>query len=148
MATVAELKKKKGLKPTKDQLNVVVFSDISGNKISVINSGDLEQIIQIIDDGNYQIVIIDSIQTISSSYFDSPPGTVGQIRESAARLIDSAKKGDHAIFLIGRFVRQGVVKGRNCSRSAHLAIGHLVLAVPQHAGARVCERTVAIVRGH
>ncbi len=84
---------------------------IKGAKISIINLTGLEEIEQVIESENFQIVIVDSIQTISCSYFDSPPGTIGQIRESAARLIESAKKNDHALFLIGHVTKDGAVAG-------------------------------------
>jgi len=84
---------------------------IIGDNISVINLTNLEQILPTIDQGHFHIVIVDSIQTISSSAFDSPPGTIGQIRESAARLIDSAKKENFSLFLIGHVTKEGMVAG-------------------------------------
>jgi len=85
--------------------------NISGQNISVINLTELEQILSAIEYENYQIVIIDSIQTISSGMFDSPPGTVGQIRDSAGRLIEAAKKSNFSLFLIGHVTKEGMVAG-------------------------------------
>jgi DNA repair protein RadA/Sms len=84
---------------------------IKGNDISIINLTELEQIKTVIEQGQYHIVIVDSIQTIASSSFDSPPGTIGQIRESASCLIDMAKKGGSALFLIGHVTKEGMVAG-------------------------------------
>ncbi len=84
---------------------------LSGDNISVINLTDLEQITSVVQDGSYHIVIVDSIQTISSAAFDSPPGTVGQIRESAGRLIDLSKKENISLFLIGHVTKEGMVAG-------------------------------------
>jgi DNA repair protein RadA/Sms len=56
-------------------------------------------------------VIIDSIQTVSSENFESPPGTVGQIRESAGRLIELAKKKEVALFMVGHVTKEGLVAG-------------------------------------
>ncbi|HDL00668.1 MAG TPA: DNA repair protein RadA, partial [candidate division Zixibacteria bacterium] len=64
---------------------------VHGENITAINTTSLEEIHQIISKEHYQIILVDSIQTISSSTLDSPPGTVGQIREVAHQLILSAK---------------------------------------------------------
>jgi DNA repair protein RadA/Sms len=84
---------------------------IIGDKISAVNLTNLEQIISIIEDNPNHIVIIDSIQTISSDNFESPPGTVGQIRESAGRLIEMAKRNDFALFMVGHVTKEGLIAG-------------------------------------
>lgn len=84
---------------------------VRGENISIVNLTDLEQIQSVIDEGQFNIIIADSIQTVSSGLFDSPPGTVGQIRESAGRLIESAKKNGYALFLIGHVTKEGLVAG-------------------------------------
>jgi DNA repair protein RadA/Sms len=88
-----------------DRLNV------SGDNISVANLNDLHQILSLMESDEYRIVIIDSIQTVASDMFDSPPGTIGQIRESAGRLIELSKKNNLSIFLIGHVTKEGMVAG-------------------------------------
>lgn len=84
---------------------------VIGENISVANLTDLEQILAILAENQYNIVIVDSIQTVTSSLFDSPPGTIGQIRESAGRLIEIAKREGFALFLIGHVTKEGLVAG-------------------------------------
>jgi len=84
---------------------------LDGDKIDIINAVELEKILAVLEDNQYSIVIVDSIQTVACSYFDSAPGTVGQIREAAGRLIEKAKKDDIALFLIGHVTKEGVVAG-------------------------------------
>ncbi|MCX6827507.1 MAG: DNA repair protein RadA [candidate division Zixibacteria bacterium] len=84
---------------------------IAGTNISFINLTNLEQILSVIKDNHNHIVIVDSIQTVSSDAFASPPGTVGQIRESAGRLIEQAKKNDFSLFLVGHVTKEGLVAG-------------------------------------
>lgn len=83
---------------------------IAGEQISVANESDLDAIIALASD-DFQFIIIDSIQTVASSSFESPPGTVGQVRESAARLIDLVKKSGKVMFLVGHITKDGVVAG-------------------------------------
>ena len=84
---------------------------VHGTNITVANIIELDEIAALIDGDHFHIVIVDSIQTISCGYFDSPPGTIGQIREAASRLIDLCKKSDTALFLIGHVTKEGIVAG-------------------------------------
>lgn len=83
---------------------------ITGKNISVVNESELEKITNLCDE-RFQIIMIDSIQTLASSAFDSPPGTVGQVRESSSRLIEIAKKQNKVLFLIGHITKDGSVAG-------------------------------------
>ena len=84
---------------------------IKGKNISIANLTDLHSVLAVLDSGGYHLVIVDSIQTIGNSQFDSPPGTVGQIRESAGRLIELAREKGFALFLIGHVTKEGIVAG-------------------------------------
>ena len=83
---------------------------IDGKMISVANISDLDEILSLGRE-DYQFIIIDSIQTVASSAFDSPPGTVGQVRESSARLIELVKQTGKILFLIGHITKDGSVAG-------------------------------------
>ncbi len=84
---------------------------IEGKNISLVYSNDLEEITAVIEDESFNILIVDSIQTIASRIFESPPGTIGQIRESAGRLIELARKYDFALFMVGHVTKEGLVAG-------------------------------------
>ncbi|MEZ5358506.1 MAG: DNA repair protein RadA [Candidatus Zixiibacteriota bacterium] len=84
--------------------------NIRGDAIEVANDSELESILRLCDD-DYSIVMIDSIQTVASGAFDSPPGTVGQVRESSSRLIEMAKKSGKVLFLVGHITKDGAVAG-------------------------------------
>ena len=58
-----------------------------------------------------QLVIVDSIQTIQSPYIESSPGSVSQIRESAAELQRFAKESNTPVFLIGHITKDGNIAG-------------------------------------
>lgn len=85
--------------------------NVSGERVTVVNSTDLNEILSLVTTGDYAVVLIDSIQTVASEQFDSPPGTVGQIRECAAQLIRAAKTESCALYLVGHITKEGMIAG-------------------------------------
>jgi len=57
------------------------------------------------------VMVIDSIQTIFSDSLQSAPGSVSQVRESAALLVRFAKQSNTAIFLVGHVTKEGQLAG-------------------------------------
>jgi DNA repair protein RadA/Sms len=57
------------------------------------------------------LVIVDSIQTLQTPFIDSSPGTVSQIRESAAEFQRFAKDTGTPVFLIGHITKDGTIAG-------------------------------------
>ena len=57
------------------------------------------------------LVAVDSIQTVYTNDMTSAPGSVGQIREVAARLMTFAKQSGVPIFLIGHVTKDGAIAG-------------------------------------
>ncbi len=58
-----------------------------------------------------QVVVIDSIQTIWSELLTAAPGSVSQVRESAARLVRYAKESGTSVFLVGHVTKEGGIAG-------------------------------------
>ena len=58
-----------------------------------------------------RVIVIDSIQTIFTDLISSSPGSVGQVRESAAQLVRFAKSTQTAVFLIGHVTKEGAIAG-------------------------------------
>jgi DNA repair protein RadA/Sms len=58
-----------------------------------------------------QFIIVDSIQTLQTPFIDSSPGTVSQIRESAAEFQRFAKETNTPVFLIGHITKDGSIAG-------------------------------------
>jgi len=57
------------------------------------------------------LVAVDSIQTVYTNDMTSAPGSVGQVREVAARLMTFAKQSGVPIFLIGHVTKEGAIAG-------------------------------------
>ncbi len=60
---------------------------------------------------NYDLVIIDSIQTIYSQNISSAPGSVSQVREATFELMRTAKESKTPIFIIGHITKEGSIAG-------------------------------------
>ncbi|HIQ51472.1 MAG TPA: DNA repair protein RadA [Nautiliaceae bacterium] len=70
----------------------------------------VENIIYEIKNG-YELVIIDSIQTIYSQKLQSAPGSVSQVREATFELMRVAKELKVPIFIIGHITKEGSIAG-------------------------------------
>ena len=58
-----------------------------------------------------ELLIIDSIQTISSPYIESTPGSISQVRECAGELQRFAKETGISVFIIGHITKDGTLAG-------------------------------------
>ncbi|MCG8329536.1 MAG: DNA repair protein RadA [Chitinophagales bacterium] len=75
------------------------------------------------------LIIIDSIQTLSSPHIESMPGSVSQVRECAGELQRFAKESGIPIFIIGHITKEGSIAGPKL-------LEHIVDAVLQFEGDR------------
>lgn len=83
------------------------FSD----RLQLFCDTSLERIEQVVERVKPQVVVIDSIQTMYSEEVSSAPGSVSQVRETTARLLQIAKGMDITIFIVGHVTKEGVVAG-------------------------------------
>ncbi len=58
-----------------------------------------------------QVLVVDSIQTVYTEQLQSAPGSVAQVRESAAQLVRYAKQSGCALFLVGHVTKEGQLAG-------------------------------------
>jgi len=56
-------------------------------------------------------LVVDSIQTMSSSDLPSAPGSVAQLRECVGRLVQFAKQNEVSVFVIGHVTKEGAIAG-------------------------------------
>jgi DNA repair protein RadA/Sms len=71
----------------------------------------LERILEEIARLRPALVIVDSIQTVFSLKFQSAPGSIGQVRESATQLLFAAKGQNTPTFLVGHVTKDGSLAG-------------------------------------
>lgn len=71
----------------------------------------VEQILNVAQKETPGLIVVDSIQTLHSEQVDSAPGSVSQVRESAAGLVRYAKQMNCAMVLIGHVTKDGALAG-------------------------------------
>jgi DNA repair protein RadA/Sms len=71
----------------------------------------IERILKLAHQEKPQLIVIDSIQTVHTELLQSAPGSVSQVRESAAQLTLFAKKTNTALFLVGHVTKEGTLAG-------------------------------------
>jgi DNA repair protein RadA/Sms len=101
-------------------------SQLSDNLL-VLCETSLENIYEQIKKQKPELVVIDSIQTISSEYVDSSAGSITQVRECAASLLKFAKESGTPVLLIGHITKDGTIAGPKI-------LEHIVDAVLQFEG--------------
>lgn len=100
---------------------------IKNDALFVLAENNISLIIEIIERENPSVVVIDSIQTMYREEIESSPGTILQIRECTAALMEIAKKRNIAIIIIGHITKDGLIAGPK-------ALEHIVDTVIQFSG--------------
>ena len=85
--------------------------DANHDDLFLLSEIKLEEIQDELLRQNYEVVIIDSIQTIYSSNLSSAPGSVSQVREITFELMRKAKESNIAMFIIGHITKDGSIAG-------------------------------------
>ena len=81
------------------------------DNVHILCETSLERIFEHIKEVNPQIVVIDSIQTISTEDVETSPGSVTQVRECASALLRFAKTSGVPVILIGHINKEGTLAG-------------------------------------
>ena len=84
---------------------------ITGDSIYLLTETDIDAAISESERVKPEVLIIDSVQTMSSSRFMSAPGSITQVRESAMTFINYAKNNGTAVFLVGHVNKEGGISG-------------------------------------
>lgn len=83
----------------------------SNENFYLLTETDTQTIFKEIKKLKPQLVIVDSIQTLQSPFVESSPGSISQIRETAAELQRYAKETNTPVFLIGHITKDGNIAG-------------------------------------
>ena len=98
--------------------------------LSLAATTDLESALGAVEHLRPAVAVVDSVQTLTSGELTGPAGSVGQVREVAARLAEAAKSSGTCIALVGHVTKEGTVAGPR-------TLEHLVDAVIYLEGERL-----------
>ncbi|MDQ5950977.1 MAG: hypothetical protein QG639_254 [Patescibacteria group bacterium] len=101
-------------------------------KLSFTTSTDTDRVVEAIREHKPNLVIVDSIQTMTTTDLSGTAGSVGQIRESAERLTQVAKALDIPLFIVGHVTKEGELAGPK-------VLEHIVDSVLELRGERTSE---------
>jgi len=99
----------------------------SATNILLLAETNLDLILDVIERGLPDMVVVDSIQTMYRPGLESAPGSVSQVRESTALLLRLAKTRGIPVFVIGHVTKEGMIAGPR-------VIEHMVDTVLQFEG--------------
>lgn len=103
----------------------------------ILTETKTQNIFKSIEEIQPDVVVIDSIQTLHTDYIDASPGSISQIRETAAEMIKFAKETATPVILIGHITKEGTIAGPKI-------LEHMVDVVLQFEGDR--NHTYRILR--
>ena len=106
-------------------------------EVPVLTETDLDTVIATLCAERPEVCVIDSVQTLHAADLTGAPGSVGQVREVAGRIMQVAKADDIAVLLVGHVTKEGSLAGPR-------VLEHLVDCVLQFEGER--ERTYRTLR--
>ncbi|HEY3523604.1 MAG TPA: DNA repair protein RadA [Candidatus Limnocylindrales bacterium] len=101
----------------------------AADRVALVAENDVDRICDLARRLRPAILVVDSIQTIGVADLDGPPGSVGQVREAALRLVELAKTEGIATILVGHVTKDGSLAGPK-------TLEHLVDAVLSFEGER------------
>ncbi len=89
------------------------INETSENFKNLFISGesDIDNLIATVENENFDILFVDSIQTVYTKSATGIPGSISQIKECAVKFLELAKKKDVTLFIIGHVTKTGNIAG-------------------------------------
>lgn len=94
---------------------VKIRADRLANKhldnLSLMATNNVDQAVTAIEKNKPPCIVIDSIQTVSTADLDGVPGSIGQVRECANRLVHAAKSHNIPVIIVSHVTKEGTIAG-------------------------------------
>ena len=84
---------------------------VENEELYVLAETEMESVLSAVEELNPQVLILDSIQTVSSLELDAAPGSVSQVRDCTMRLMRLAKEKGTTVFVVGHITKEGSIAG-------------------------------------
>lgn len=92
------------------QMRARRLGSLSDNLL-LLTETNVQRIRAQLEQGEYALVVVDSIQSVYSSELSAAPGSVSQVRECANEFLRAAKGGEAPVLLVGHVTKQGAIAG-------------------------------------
>ena len=99
------------LKMRAERLLSPLLKEGDGGGLLILTENSLEAIFEHIKEVQPELVVVDSIQTISTEDVESSAGSISQVRECASALLRFAKTSGVPVILIGHITKEGTLAG-------------------------------------
>jgi len=114
---------------TRPDRAVVPLRPAAALEVPIVSETELETVLDTLAAERPEVCVIDSVQTLRSGDLSGAPGSVGQVREVAAQIMELAKEQGTAVILVGHVTKDGALAGPR-------VLEHLVDCVLQFEGER------------
>ncbi len=84
---------------------------LDAQSIRLLTETNIERVLEMAKRESPRLMVVDSIQTMYTDLLTSAPGSVGQVRETAAQLVRFAKSGGASVYLVGHVTKEGALAG-------------------------------------
>lgn len=84
---------------------------LDASAMNLLADTSLENVLAQARASDAQVLIIDSIQTMTCDEVPSAPGSVAQLREGVGRIVQFAKQNEVSVFIIGHVTKEGAIAG-------------------------------------
>ncbi len=121
-----------------DRVTRLQISKVAAENLQLVSSTALEEILATLENFKPELVVLDSVQTVSSLDSAAAAGSPSQVREVTVQMVDFAKQKSVPVVLIGHITKSGTVAGPK-------ALEHLVDAVLFLEGSR--DHSFRLLRG-
>ena len=84
---------------------------LDASSMNLISDTSIENVLSEAQKCKARVLVIDSMQTMTSAAIPSAPGSVAQLRDGVGRIVQFAKQHDVAVFVIGHVKKEGAIAG-------------------------------------
>jgi DNA repair protein RadA/Sms len=84
---------------------------LDASSMNLISDTSVENVLSEAQKCKARVLVIDSMQTMTSATIPSAPGSVAQLRDGVGKIVQFAKQNDVAVFVIGHVTKEGAIAG-------------------------------------
>lgn len=84
---------------------------LDASTMNLLSDTSIENVLSEARNCKARVLVIDSMQTMTSENVPSAPGSVAQLRDGVGKIVQFAKQNDIAVFIIGHVTKEGAIAG-------------------------------------